>query len=67
MILVEMSSIEPEKLPGIPGGPGGPGGPGAPLNLLLPARDKWNMFTLSSVPLTDCELVTLLQKKLLLR
>lgn len=40
MILVEMSSIEPEKLPGIPGGPGGPGGPGAPLNLLLPARDK---------------------------
>lgn len=37
MILLAMSSIEPEKLPGIPGGPGGPGGPGVPLNLLLPA------------------------------
>lgn len=37
MIRAEMSSIEPEKVPGIPGGPGGPGGPGTPACLLLPA------------------------------
>lgn len=33
----EMSSMEPEKDPGIPGGPGGPGGPGLLVSLLLPA------------------------------
>lgn len=40
MTRVPMSSIEPEKVPGIPGGPGGPGGPGVPAcSLLLPAQD----------------------------
>lgn len=40
MIRVEISSIEPEKVPGIPGGPGGPGSPGVPTSLLLPAWSK---------------------------
>lgn len=37
-----MSSIEPEKVPGVPGVPGSPGGPGGPgiLDcLLLPAKN----------------------------
>lgn len=38
MIRVEMSSKEPEKVPGTPGGPGGPGGPGLPTSLLLAKR-----------------------------
>lgn len=44
IILVEMSSKDPEKLPGIPGGPGGPGGPGDPTTLFLPA---WNISEMS--------------------
>lgn len=35
MIRVEMSSRDPEKVPGSPAGPGGPGGPGLPTSLLL--------------------------------
>lgn len=44
IILVEMSSKDPEKVPGIPGGPGGPGGPGDPTTLFLPA---WNTSKIS--------------------
>ena len=61
IIRVEMSSIEPEKVPGIPGGPGGPGGPGILDCRLLPACNKCifvnNLFRV----LTACDLVTSLQ------
>lgn len=50
IIRVEMSSKDPEKVPGTPGGPGGPGGPGDPTTLFLPARNKSNMFGVSSGP-----------------
>lgn len=36
MTWAEISSIEPENVPGLPGGPGGPGGPGTPVCLVLP-------------------------------
>lgn len=49
IIRVEMSSNEPEKVPGIPGGPGGPGGPGVPVSLLLPAQSKDDTDIISSL------------------
>lgn len=50
MIRVEMSSKDPEKVPGIPGGPGGPGGPGDPTTRFLPAWNTSNVFGVSSGP-----------------
>ncbi len=62
MMRAEMSSIEPEKLPGIPGGPGGPGGPGFPVCLYLPAQNKKKTRSFSPLSLRWFDLVTLLQK-----
>lgn len=50
IIRVEISSKDPEKVPGVPGGPGGPGGPGDPTTLFLPAQNTWNMFGVFSWP-----------------
>lgn len=58
MIRVEMSSREPEKVPGTPGGPGGPWGPGLPTSLLLA---EWTNNTCSHTTVTPQS--SLLQKK----
>lgn len=63
MTCLEISSIEPEKVPGLPGGPGGPGGPVTAVCLTLPARSTSFMLLLCSATLSVCDFA---QKALLL-